>query len=292
MLDRVKRVFKNGEGSPNNTLDRAAPQDEKEPKKKKEEWSRQTGCPTWNFSLVVVQHPDGRFLAVHESRGRGWWLPAGFVDPGDDLMSAAIRETKEEAGIDVRLEGILRIEHTMTLYRGRCRIVFFARPIDENQPPKSEPDKESEGAAWVTLDELVQLGQSAPGLRGPELLDWGRYVQGGGAIFPLTLLTREGEMIPPPPTSSTTTTSLASAPTATAPLPSSADTASSFSSSSSLVHARVAAEHEAGGSGIGIDGGGGGADGAQPLEDLTTSVTGITPRREATLVLTEERGSS
>lgn len=34
----------------------------------------------------------------------------------------------------------------MTLYRGRCRIVFFARPIDENQPPKSEPDKESEGA--------------------------------------------------------------------------------------------------------------------------------------------------
>jgi hypothetical protein len=69
------------------------------------EWSRQTGCPTWNFSLVVVQHPDGRFLAVHESRGRGWWLPAGFVDPGDDLMSAAIRETKEEAGVDVRLEG-------------------------------------------------------------------------------------------------------------------------------------------------------------------------------------------
>jgi 8-oxo-dGTP pyrophosphatase MutT (NUDIX family) len=135
-----------------------------------------------------VQHPDGRFLAVHESRGRGWWLPAGFVDPGDDLMSAAIRETKEEAGVDVRLEGtalaraltlrrphiivgvvlstgegstfylspslapclvfagILRIEHTMTLYRGRCRIVFFARPIDPSQPPKSEPDKESEGA--------------------------------------------------------------------------------------------------------------------------------------------------
>lgn len=53
----------------------------------------------------MVQHPDGRLLAVHESRGRGWWLPAGFVEPGDDLMTAAIRETKEEAGIDVRLQG-------------------------------------------------------------------------------------------------------------------------------------------------------------------------------------------
>lgn len=53
----------------------------------------------------MAQHPDGRFLAVNESRGRGWWLPAGFVEPGDDLMTAAIRETQEEAGIDVKLEG-------------------------------------------------------------------------------------------------------------------------------------------------------------------------------------------
>jgi len=137
--------------------------------------------------LVVVQHPDGRFLAVKESRGRGWWLPAGFVDPGDDLMSAAVRETQEEAGIDIRLEGVLRIEHSLSKFKGRCRVVFFARPIDPNQPPKSEPDKESEGAAWVTLDDLVKMAQRSPGLRGPELLDWGRYIESGGIIYPLSI---------------------------------------------------------------------------------------------------------
>lgn len=53
--------------------------------------------------------------------------------------------------------------------------------------------------AWVTLDELVQLGLQAPGLRGPELLEWGQYIEGGGTIFPLSILTCEGEPIPVPP---------------------------------------------------------------------------------------------
>jgi len=36
-------------------------------------------------------------------------LPGGRVDPGEKLSVAAIRECKEEAGIDIRLTGILTI---------------------------------------------------------------------------------------------------------------------------------------------------------------------------------------
>jgi hypothetical protein len=140
----------------------------------------------------------------------------------------------------------------------------------------------------VTLDELVQLGQSAPGLRGPELLDWGRFIQGGGTIYPLSLLTREGEMIPPPP-SVAATTAITPLESSSSTIPPSADTASSFSSSSSLVQARVAADSE--GEGSGISEGGSGDGEAKPCEDLTTSVTGVVARREAT-TLAEERGSS
>ncbi len=154
---------------------------------------------SYNFAVVVVQHPDGRFLAVREVGGRGWWLPAGFVDPGESFAQSALRETREEAGIEVRLEGILRIEHSLIgTWRARMRVVYYARPLDET-PPKTVPDRESEEARWVTIPEIEALARSFPGLRGPELLMWARYLDGGGEVSPLKFLGTEFD----PPNAST-----------------------------------------------------------------------------------------
>lgn len=48
---------------------------------------------------VVVLGPDGRVLVVSQ-HGTSWSLPKGHVEPGEDLPTAARRETWEEAGID------------------------------------------------------------------------------------------------------------------------------------------------------------------------------------------------
>lgn len=64
------------------------------------------------FSLVVCRNSAGKYLVVQEFSGQGFWLPGGRVDPGEDFIDAAVRETKEEAGIDIRLLGILRVEFT------------------------------------------------------------------------------------------------------------------------------------------------------------------------------------
>mmetsp|Transcript_12514 Transcript_12514/g.19691 ORF Transcript_12514/g.19691 Transcript_12514/m.19691 type:complete len:106 (+) Transcript_12514:654-971(+) len=68
--------------------------------------------PIYSFSLVLCRHPDGRYLLVQEFCNQGFWLPGGAVDPGESLQGAAIRETKEEAGIDIMLTGILKIERS------------------------------------------------------------------------------------------------------------------------------------------------------------------------------------
>ena len=145
--------------------------------------------PTWYFALVIVR--DGpRFLVVHERKhGQRWYLPAGRVEPGETLSQAARRETLEESGIDVELEGVVRIEHTpIADGTARVRVVFVARPID-SRPPKSVPDDESLGAAWVTLEQLDALP-----LRGDEVRVLFRHVAEGGAVHPMSLLTSEADV--------------------------------------------------------------------------------------------------
>jgi 8-oxo-dGTP pyrophosphatase MutT (NUDIX family) len=62
--------------------------------------------------VVVCRDPKtGKWLAVDESRNRGWWLPAGAVDAGENFVQAAHRETMEEAGIEINLLGILRVDY-------------------------------------------------------------------------------------------------------------------------------------------------------------------------------------
>lgn len=142
------------------------------------------------------QESQGRWLAVRETKNRGWWLPAGLVDPGETFQEVAHRETLEEAGILVELKGVLRVEHSVCgPTDARMRVIFYAEPLDETQRPKQTPDKESEEARWVTLSELVTLGRVKPGLRGTELLDWGNYIEGGGGISPMTIFTSESEAV-------------------------------------------------------------------------------------------------
>mmetsp|Transcript_61901 Transcript_61901/g.182838 ORF Transcript_61901/g.182838 Transcript_61901/m.182838 type:complete len:177 (-) Transcript_61901:275-805(-) len=164
-------------------------------------WNRDTGCPVHAFSLVVCRHPDTRlWLAVNENKGRGWWLPGGFVECGDDHFDTAIKETKEEAGVDVVLKGVLRVENNMTAFGGRQRVVFYAEPADLKQKPKDTPDKESQGAKWMSLEELREKGKLKPpkGLRGMELLDWANYLDRGGTIYPLEMLATEETPVPIP----------------------------------------------------------------------------------------------
>lgn len=57
--------------------------------------------------VVAVTDPQGRVLMVRRSPGEyragEWETPGGHVDPGETLEAAAIREVKEETGLDVVL---------------------------------------------------------------------------------------------------------------------------------------------------------------------------------------------
>jgi 8-oxo-dGTP pyrophosphatase MutT (NUDIX family) len=145
--------------------------------------------PLHAFALVLVRHRE-RFLLVEERDGE-WYFPAGRVDPGESISEAAVRETFEEAGIDVRLTGIYRVEQRATpppKTGMRIRAFFAAVPIDPEAPVKSTSDEHSRRAAWLTLDEI----RDGRPLRGDEVLDVITAIAWGKAtVHPLELLVEE-----------------------------------------------------------------------------------------------------
>jgi phosphatase NudJ len=143
--------------------------------------------PTFCYVLVAVRSGD-RFLLVQETKhGQLWYVPAGRVEPGETFSRAALRETLEESGLPVVLDGILRVEHTPRPDYTRMRVIFLAHPADDS-PPKSVPDSESLQAAWYTLDEMATLA-----LRGDEVLSLCRAVASGCPVYPLELIRFEDE---------------------------------------------------------------------------------------------------
>jgi 8-oxo-dGTP pyrophosphatase MutT (NUDIX family) len=142
--------------------------------------------PTWCFAVVVVRRGD-RFLIVHERKhGQLWYLPAGRVEAGETFVAAAQRETLEETGVPVRVAGVLRVEHSPGRTAARLRVVFLAEPVDDT-PPKSIPDEDSLGAAWVNLAQLSQYP-----LRGEEVRELLAYVATGGPVYPVSVVQAEG----------------------------------------------------------------------------------------------------
>lgn len=145
--------------------------------------------PTWFFVVVVVRKDD-KFLLVHERKHeQKWYLPAGRIEPREDFLMAARRETLEETGVPVRIEGILHIHHT-PMFDGsaRVRFIVIASPEDDTLP-KSEPDEESLGAAWLTLEEMQEIP-----LRGNDVIKLLSSVAQGVPVYPLSLISSEAPL--------------------------------------------------------------------------------------------------
>ena len=119
-----------------------------------------------------MRHPTtGKFLAVDESKNRGWWIPGGGLDDNEKFADAAVRECKEEASIDIVLKGILKVEQFLFEGNGyKMRVIYYAEPVFPDQAPKQVEDHESVKAEWVTLEEFSQKEK----IRGNELLEFGQ----------------------------------------------------------------------------------------------------------------------
>ena len=95
---------------------------------------------------VAVINDAGELLLIRRSDNGNWALPGGGVDLGESLTQAAVRETREETGIDCEvtgLSGIYTDPGHVILYtsngevRQEFSIVLTARPTGGHPAPRS-----------------------------------------------------------------------------------------------------------------------------------------------------------
>jgi ADP-ribose pyrophosphatase YjhB (NUDIX family) len=71
-----------------------------------------------------------------EPRHGFWTLPAGFMELGETVAAGALRETEEEAGAQVELEGLYTVINVVRV--GQVHLFYRARMLSEHLAPGPE----------------------------------------------------------------------------------------------------------------------------------------------------------
>ncbi len=114
----------------------------------------------WLPGVTAVVVREGYVLLVQRA-DTGCWAPVtGIVDPGEHPAEAAVRETREETSVEVRVEHLawVNVTHRVSYPNGdQAQYLDHTFRCSYLGGSPYAADDESLAAAWFPIDELPEM---------------------------------------------------------------------------------------------------------------------------------------
>ncbi|MCC7530025.1 MAG: NUDIX hydrolase [Candidatus Melainabacteria bacterium] len=114
--------------------------------------------PTTRVSVIVIS-PEGKILLVRHRKGNRqyWVLPGGRLEYGETFAECAVREIKEETGLDVEVVRFLFLSEAIAPDRSRHIVNVYLKAKEIGGVLKVGNEPVLAGVDYIAIDELETL---------------------------------------------------------------------------------------------------------------------------------------
>jgi ADP-ribose pyrophosphatase YjhB (NUDIX family) len=129
-------------------------------------------APGHTVGALCFLDRDGRILLLRQHHRRGWTLPGGLLNRGEDAASAVVREVREETGLEIEVGFPFA-----TLVEPRSRRIDVLFHVAVSGDVDVMVSGEAVSGAWLTVAEAGEVDEQTRG----SLAAFQRWRSSGGA---------------------------------------------------------------------------------------------------------------